>query len=507
MRYIKTLFAAAAILSAASAYSQQMSQLTKAIFSAYEETLREDPKDYITLYRRAVEYYRLNMYANALDDVETAIKYTPAKDADLLMHEYSLMSDIYIQLEDNSKALEAVNKALTINPKSYSDLYRKGNIYLAMKDADNAYSTFQSMIRLKSRSQEAFFGMAKASALKGNTEEANQLLEEMKNVDSTSALTYCRIGEVYHDLGEMEKSVVNYLTAISLGDGIQRPFAGLEQVARENYDAFCRGFDFAESKNSGNSFMSYIRAAICANTGHLNDAYSAYHTLAQSEDVSASSLTRAARVCLSLNKLDEAKAYADKAISMQPTADAYLVKSAVELANNSPATALLFASKSYSAANPDTQSLMAMAKAAIAQGDAKAASDALNEAVLIDAEAVDALLLRAYVKRYMQNDNAGANSDLQRAANTQADRLPALAYRAIAQALSGKTLDGEATISNMLAKGETAEALAYAAVYYAQTGNADKAQEYRNKAEAAGYENLYLFDTDKTPYLSLSTKH
>ncbi len=148
-----------------------------------------------------------------------------------------------------------------------------------------------------------------------------------------------------------------------------------------------------------------------------------------------------------------------------------------------------------------------MAKAAIAQGDAKAATDALNEAVLIDAEAVDALLLRAYVKRYMQNDNAGANGDLQRAANTQADRLPALAYRAIAQTLSGKTLDGEATISGMLAKGETPEALAYAAVYYAQTGNADKAQEYREKAEAAGYENVYLFDTDKTPYLSLSTKH
>lgn len=510
MRYLKTILAAAALVTASGTgvFAQQMSPLTKAMFKAYEETLREDPNDYITLYRRAVEYYRQSMYRQAFDDVTAALKLTPAKEADLLNHEYSLLADIYLQLNDYTNALEAVNMAIKTLPSSYADIYKKGNIYLDLKEYDNAFKTFESMLRLKSRSQEALFGMASACALKGDKDQATKLAEEMKSVDSTSPLTFCRLGQLYSDMGEDEKAVVNYLTAISLADDIQRPIDGLEKIALNNYDAYHRGFEYAVSQVPDKSdAFQYIRAAIDANTGHLEDAYSIFSQLASgSSDLSPSFLTRMAEVCLSLNKIQEASSYADRALSIEPVAEAYMVKSACELANNAPANAILFATKAYDPAHPDVESLMAKAKAQVAQGDGASALVSLNEALLIDAESLPALLLRAYVKQYLMTDVNAAKSDLERAATIEATEPLDIAYRAIAQTLSGKVMDGEATMNTFLAQEETPEILAAAAIYYAQTGDSGKSRDFADRAEQAGLEDLYLFKVDKTPYLTLSTK-
>ena len=500
---LKHLILAATALLTATAATAQINEITRAVLGAYDETLRQDPNDYVTL-------YRLGRYQAAMEDVDKALKLTPSKEPDMLMHLYSLKADIYIGLDDLDKALEYTDKALIIDPKSFAETYKKGNILLEQKKSDEAFSTFQSLLRLQSRSQEAMYGMARASVQRGALDDANRYINDMKEAAPSSATTYCRIGDVLCEMGNNEKGVINYITGFSMADGSMRPINSLRRVADTDYPAFKSGFEYAESQSRESApTLKYIRGVISSQTGHYDDAYEALTSL-QATEPTAGLLSHLASVCLHLNKLAEARSYADRAITMAAGGDipveALLVKSAAEIASGSPASALLSASKAYNSSNPDPEVLMAQAKAAIAAGESKQALDALNELVLNDAEAVDALLLRSYVKKYMLNDDKGAKADLQRAAKSSVTTFPQVGCKALAETLSGKTLDGQSTLEKALARDSSPSALVSAAVYYAQSGNRAKADEFLKRATDAGYEDIFFMETDRTPYLSLSAK-
>ena len=83
---LKHLILAAAALLTATAATAQINEITRAVLGAYDETLRQDPNDYVTLYRRGVEYCRLGRYQAAMEDVDKALKLTPSKEPDILMH-------------------------------------------------------------------------------------------------------------------------------------------------------------------------------------------------------------------------------------------------------------------------------------------------------------------------------------------------------------------------------------------------------------------------------------
>lgn len=507
MKYFK-IFAIAALalssLSGLNAEAQRMSDLTKTLFSAYDQTLAEDPEDYITYYRRAVEYYKLGQTDEALADIASAIKYAPAKEADLLAHAYSLQADVYLLLDDNAKANAAIDKALTIDPKSYYDLYKKGEISLRLNDTEAARRAFNGLFSLKNRSQDAFFGLAKTAFQEGNRNDVLDLIEEIKNVDSTSPTTFYRLGDLYAMLGDNNASVINYLTSISLTNNISKPFEAMERVAAKDFNSFSNTIDgIINRAGDGADSYRYIKGVVSEHTGHLNTAYDSFRNLS-STDKSSSTMARIASVALKLNKLGEARTYLQMIPEANYTPESYLIRSQVELASGASQQAIQSATKAYDKNDPDAEALLTLAKANIAAGNATAALAALNEAVLLDAESLDALLLRAYVKRELQKDEAGALADLNRAASSPAEGIAATTCKAVAQTLSGKAFDGAETINRMLVvNGNSPEACAYAAIYYSQTGNEAKANEYSSLAKAKGFENLFLLDADTTPYLSI----
>ena len=82
-----------ALCIAASASAQQINPITRAMLNGYTEILKSNPKDYQTLYERAAQYYQISQYDNALNDLTKAIEYTPAKDKDMRLSEFSLLAD------------------------------------------------------------------------------------------------------------------------------------------------------------------------------------------------------------------------------------------------------------------------------------------------------------------------------------------------------------------------------------------------------------------------------
>lgn len=506
---IKAIVLSIALAGAYALSAQQISPLTKAVLRGYQTILNENPKDYNTLYQRATQYYNLSMYDEALVDIIKALDYTPEKEKELRTDEYSMLADIYIQTKEYDKALAAVNNALALQPQDYALLYKKGNVSLYLHQPEEAYTSFLAMHNLKSRSQEAFFGMARADIMMGKNEDARQLITQAQNADPSNFLTYCRVGELYEEMGEDENAAASYLNAFSLSDGSSsRPLESLVHLADKNYPAVEAALKYAISRTTNTDPLYFLQASIAFNSGNFRQAYEGFTQLLQSrEGQIASVYSNMARTCIALDKMSEATTNADLAIMKENNLSTQIVKAEAERAAGNPLAALLASTKALQMDANSTDALIQNALANIALNDPKAALQNLNEVAIIDPANLYARMLRAYVNSDMLGETKDAILEYNRIANTpDPESFGDIAYKALAQCLGGKKIDADGTMSRALLekKDKTKNDYYMAAVYYAQSGNLVKGKEMIDMAITLGYQNLYNLYSDKTANLNIS---
>lgn len=502
---IRNILAGAALAFALSCPAQQINPITRAMLDGYGEILRENPNDYFTLYQRGAQFYQLSRYDEALNDIAKALACTPAKDTGMLAQEYSLMADINIELKEYDKALTNVNKALEINPQNYADLYKKGNICLYLKRPEEAYSAFNSLLRLKTRSQEAFFGMARADIQMGKTEDARELMKQAQDADPSNYVTFCRLGDLKRELGDNEAAAADYLSAFSLADDPSRPLESLISLAFDNYKAFDTAITYALSLTDNRAPLYFLKGNIALASGNYEEARSALgELLSMPEGREGDVYAQMARACLALDKLGEAQTNIDLSLIKSPSAANYVTKSEIELASGNPAAAALSARKALLADPQSTDAMIASALAAAAQGEGREALRALNEAVMNDPGDLYLLMLRAWVNANVLNDNKAAVADYARVASAQADAMPDAAWKALAQSRSGKKLDADTTVERAINEDSSKDDLFYAAIYYAQSGNLDKASAMLDRAKAKGFANIHKLKSDNTADLNIA---
>lgn len=502
---IKKIAASLLLALAVPVAAQQISPMTKAILDTYAEALAQNPKDYLTLYDRAATYFGLAMYDDALTDIGNAIVNTPAKEAEQLAAEYSLMADIEIQLKEYGKALTTVEKSIELTPEPYAELYRKGNICLYLDRPEEAWKAFSSMQRLKSRSQEAYFGMAKADIMMGKKDEAKTLIKQAQDADPNSWVTYCRTGDLYRDLGEDENAAADYLSAFSLADGSPRPMESLINLGRDNYPAVASAINYALKKTDNPVPLDFLKANIAYITGNYTDALEGFNDLLKNNEAQIASIySRAAQSALALNKTDVAEEYIGKAVFEAPTAENYIIQSDILRAAGKNEAAFGSATKAKGAEPHNPKALTAVALTRMAFGDWEEAVEALNEAIINDATDLRPLMLRAYILNTKLKNAKGAAADYARVANSPAETFPDVALKAMAKSLNGKKLDGDAIIEQALTQNTGKDAAYWAAVYYANTGSLEKGAGQLKRARGLGYQNLYNIEVNTEGNLNIA---
>lgn len=483
--------------------SQQINPITQAMLDGYQQILDQNPEDYFTLYQRSAQFYRLSFYDKAADDIEKAISCTPKKEKDMLAQEYSLAADIYIEFKNYQKALAAVNLALANDPDSYPLLYKKGNICLYLKDTSEAKKCFAAMQRMQSRSQEAFFGLAKTAVLENNFNEAKTLIAEAEKCDPSNYITYCRTGDLYSDMGDYQLAASAYLSAFGLADKLERPMNSLIEISKSDYDNVSEAIDYALSKTSNTIPLYFLKGNIAYLNGKYGDAYTALRNLSDSSQQEGSIYNLLAKTCLMLDKPAEASKYARLATATGDNPDYQITYSEVDLASGLPDSALTHACKALETSPLSTDANIAAAKSRMAVNDWNGAISYLNDAIINDADAPLPLMLRAYIYNNHTNNANAAVSDYARVAKMPADGFPGILYKSLAQTLSGKKIDGDSTMSSALDKNSSPDAYFYAAVYYSQTGALEQAKSYLDKAIENGYENMFNINKDTTANLNI----
>lgn len=508
MKFRNTMLGVTLMLSTAG-FAQQINPITKAVLDGYTEYLKENPKDFQTYFERASQYYQLSMYDEALADVAKAIEYTPKKEADWLMQEYSLLSDIAVENKDYNTALKAIESALEINPEYYPNIYKKGNIQLYLNMPEEAYKTFSVMQRLKSRSQEAYFGMAKSAIMMGKTDGVDDLIRQAQDADPSNPVTYNRVGDLYADMGQTENATANYLMAISIANDPKRSVNSLVDLANNDYSGVAQGLDFAINKTQNKAPLYYLKGNLAYKVGNYSDARVAFSQLLGMKDGRVPNVYASlAASDMAMNLPEEALLNINNALSADLSAaeilDYNIIKARALLASGQDAAALLAAQSALEADPSSVDAMMQIAQIYVAQNDGKKALEILNEAVMTDPENIEALMVRGFVNEEMLKDGRQAVADYQRAGSIDADTFPGIALRALGKARSGKKLDADALINDALGKDLSANDCYYIGVYFAQTGNLEKAAEYVRMAIDKGYQNQYNLKSENFANLSIT---
>lgn len=488
--------------------AQSIDPVTQAALDGYKQLLQENPNDYVTLYQRAAQYYLMKRYDDALQDLQAAIKATPDKDAEMKGGEYALISDIYSDQGDYKQALSAIDNALKLQSADYLMLYRKANLCLKLDKAEEAYQTFNRMLGINSRSQEAFFGMAQAQLMLKHPGEAVGLIEKGEALGKTSYQTYCRIGNIYNGAGAYADAAKYYLKAFSMAPDKPEPVQLLAELAKTHYPAVETGFNSLLNKGGDQAGMYYMLGRLSMATGHYQQADNCYTVLLQQTgNPSAAILAGASEAALYRDKLSEAQVFIDNALKKEQRADYFVLKSKIETALGNSDSAIFAAQNALKATPADKDASMALAEAYISARKGNDALSVLNDIITSDPSDVRALMLRAFVNFELINDGKAAVADYTRISrmetlNTFSDN----SMRALAMALSGHVPAGDSLMKQLLHndRDKTAEDYYDAAVYYAQTGNLVEGDKMAKKAVELGYENLYRLNSDKIANLTIA---
>lgn len=471
-------------------------EMQQATMKAYDKLIAENPKDFKTLYSRANGYYRQNQLGKALSDVNAAIHAAPATDKGFLFDAYSLRGGIYEQMKKYDEALADYKKALGFSPKDYGTMYQIANLDFEKGDYASAKKDYQGLKKLNPRSQEALFGLARVAIKENDIATAQKLCKEGVELEPSQAVSYMRQASVYRMMGNNADAVDDYAIALQL-DRNMMPAALREmaELATTDYAAVMTGLQKAIDKNPRNGVMYYIRAMIAKAHFHYMPAIADFNYIETNNLLNLPSLyTELADCYYNLGKYAEALEKAAYAIgSSSNNRDAYVMKSLIKSAQGAYKSAIENADKAI--LKDQTYAPAFIAKGIAQQGFKlyPEASSTFGSALQIDGRYPMYYFFRADVLRSYLNMPEQAKPFYEDVLKMEYPEGQVASLKGFADLFLGNTAEGDAWIDALTSgvKDGDGEIAYYAACYWAQRGDKDKAFKYMEDALKAGYASYH----------------
>lgn len=386
--------------------------MTQAVIRVYDQQLRANPKDYLTWFRRANEYYRHKEYIQALDDINNALMYAPVGNEDgTRFQAYMLRAGIYNQTGKSALALADLNSAIALEPQSAQAIYQRANTLLALNDIADARQDYIRIQRMNSRSPEALIGLARCSAMENNYAMATDLLEQAVSFSPNEPEIYLRRADVRKIMGDHDGAVEDLLVAISLNSRDQRTVAALVNYGNSNYKAVIDGLGHAIESVPGNGLYRYLRATIAQAHYNYLAAIDDFQTIIDQRLYNYHGLNASiARCQLGLSRYDEALAQIDEAIGASGGTEAeyYVVRSRILRAQQRHDEAIAAAGHAMVIDRNYVPGLIEMSLNYVDKKDYEQAISVLGEAAMLDANNPEIYILRAWILGNFMNQPAAA---------------------------------------------------------------------------------------------------
>ncbi len=127
---------------------------------------------------------------------------------------YRDLSVAYMRLERFSDALDALSKALSVDPNNPDLYFRQGLIYLRLKDRQAARGSFQKTVALDPIHYEANYNLGALCMAEGSAREAAEYFLKATHIQPSHSQTYRDLGDAYAAFGEYRAACEAYQWAI-----------------------------------------------------------------------------------------------------------------------------------------------------------------------------------------------------------------------------------------------------------------------------------------------------
>ncbi|MDE6557079.1 MAG: tetratricopeptide repeat protein, partial [Duncaniella sp.] len=491
-RFQAVLLLILAAIFPATAQRQADDPMTVALMKVYDQLLDEDPRDPETLFRRGSEYYNLNDYVRALDDINNALKYMDPADTDFRQQALVLRSNILMMQKKYERALEDLNVILENDPSDYAAYYQRGTANYNLDRLPEAKKDFQMLRQLNPRSQEALFGLARVAVKENNLGVAGELCDMAVGITPSNSEVYMRRASVRTQMANYPGAVEDYIYALST-DAVNTVAAlrALADLSRKQYPVVIAGLTDAIRKAPRNGLFYFIRGMIAQ--GHCNylAAIADYDTIINNKLDSFAGINGSLAECYYyLGRYDVALLNIDYAIAGTEENSYYLMfKSRIERAMQHPEEAVKAANAALVSDAEFSDALIAKALAQLDLGESAEASVALSEVAMNDPENALAFLLRGWVLSEYRNQPKPAAQAWERILDMDYDFDDIRSLKGFALLYLDRKDEAEAWMKRVLDTADDfdGEINYYAACLYSQMGLLDRAFRHAEVSLDKGY--------------------
>ncbi|MDE6222837.1 MAG: tetratricopeptide repeat protein [Muribaculaceae bacterium] len=477
----------------------QSPDVTAEVMKVYDQMMRENYKDYETLFRRANAYYNTGDYLKALDDLDRAVKYCPSTDTESLFAIHALRGECYYCLKRYAMALPELTKALSYEPTSTSLLELRGLTAYELGKYDDAKDDFTKIQRIQPRSQEALFGLALVAAKQSNIGLATDYMDQAVAITPNRSGVFVQRAEVKKLIGDYNGAVDDLLLAMATDGNDPEALPALVRLADSNYSAVVAGLTGAIRRAPRNPLFYYLRASIAAAHFHYQAAIADFKYIIDNNLYDYSGLFCSLAECYyALGQFEKALDNSEQALaSADMQADDLCHYSTVRaliqraMGQNDKALASIDRALDYNENDIDAQ--VARALILIDKKEYDKASAQLGELTMTNPFEPMPYLLRAWIANDFTKQPDAAKGFYQRVIDLELDHSELVgSYLGFAQLFTGQTPKAVSWMDAILAEPDyDGKNHYFGACFYAWAGRPDKALECVEAALRAGYANLY----------------
>ncbi len=476
--------------------------ITKAMMRVYEQQLEEDPRDYETYFKRAIEYYNHDLYAKALGDINNALKYIPAEETDMRFQVLSMRAGIYEVTENYDKALADLNDAYQIDPSSFQILYRKANTEYLLHNYEAAKKDYQRMLNINSRSFEALIGLSRIAVVEKNLGLANEYADNAVSLAPAEADVYIRRASVRKMMGNNTGAVDDLILALSTGKNNQKSLYELVEISNVDYNAVMAGLSNAIRQAPKVGMYYYIRGVIARAHHNYVAALSDFKKITNENLYNYHGIHKEIALCkYALGSYDDAVYDINFAINnTTENQEYYVIKAKILRALGRSAEALECCDLAIEKSPNFTPAIAEKGLCLNDLFDYGQAVVLFGEATLNEANNPYYYMLRAEALNKQLKQPTDAKVIYERVVEMEFDARDVKSLKGFALLALDRYDEAIAWIENILKSATDNNGLVnyYGACLYAQAGDSDKAFECMKASLQKGYANYYqwTFDSD-----------
>ena len=180
---------------------------------AFEEVLKEDPKNAEIYNNIGVCYYALGEEDMAEENYKKALALNPA-----IAQAYINLTDVYYRKRDFLAAIDLLLQGEYELPDDVVIPHYLARVYMEDSRLDLAIDELDKVLDKQPDNYDAYYDLGRVSFELGNYEDAISNFENVIQYKDNNELVFYALAEAYEANDEIDKAISNYLKAIAVND-------------------------------------------------------------------------------------------------------------------------------------------------------------------------------------------------------------------------------------------------------------------------------------------------